>query len=448
MPSILDQIDIIVIVMMENRSFDHLLGYLSLPTSDPRPKPLKLDGLRNDPAWLKQNANPGLPPDSFMYEQVLLHELNIIDSPHERPDVAAQLGPIQPGGLYPMKGFVQNAKGDSNVMGYYNSDVVPIHDFFARNFCVCDRWFAALPAGTQPNRLMAMAGETKIDMNVSDPLNFPKQPLVYDWLSQRGVPWRVYHQGFFPFFSIMLDWAPEMVASDRFRRFDQLSVDFKLEPDKTFPKVIFVEPKYTDAPHTGEGSDDHRPSSVLGGQHFLLDIYRALVSNKSRWLRTAMIITYDEHGGFYDHVQPLPIVTTAPNHEYPDFVSSGPRVPGLVISPFASAAHVHSDPLDHTSILKFLAQKFGGNSYSPAVDNRKGVGSVLDTLDLTAPRQGIPPPPADSVIPTANPYVRGFRTQTEDVQAFQQVANQVTRNPELAHKLAVKFPEHRDFLGL
>jgi phospholipase C len=326
--------------------------------------------------------------------------------------------------------------------------VVPIHDFFARNFCVCDRWFAALPAGTQPNRLMAMSGSTEIEINVSDPLDFPDQQLVYNWLDQRGVRWRVYHQGFFPFFALMPGWAPKMIVSDQFRRFDRLATDFALEPDNTFPQVIFVEPTYTDAPHVGEGTDDHRPSSVLGGQRLLLDIYKALVSNRKRWLRTAMFITYDEHGGFYDHVQPLPIVTKDPKGRYPDFVSTGPRVPGLVVSPFTSRGQVFSGPLDHTSILKFLGQKFGGNHYLPEVDNRAGVGSVLDTLDLASPRPEIAPPPAAGVIPAPAAYVRGFRSQTPDVRAFQEVAHQATQDQKLAHALATKFPEHRDFLGL
>jgi phospholipase C len=442
--SILDQIDTIVIVMMENRSFDHLLGYLRLPAFGG----LQVEGIRDDQAWLQANANPGLPPDNFMYQQVPLSELNIVDSGHERSDVAAQLGPLQPNGNYPMKGFVQSARGDSNVMGYYTPAVVPIHDFFARNFCVCDNWFSALPAGTQPNRLMAMSGSSEIDVNVGDPLDFPDQQLAYDWLSARKVPWRIYHQGFFPFFSMMTRWYTANALSDNLRRFEQLSIDFELETADTFPKVIFVEPKYTDAPHVGEGSDDHRPSSVLGGQHLLLDTYKALISNKSRWLRTMMIVTYDEHGGFYDHVQPLPIVTKDPKGQYPDFVSTGPRVPGLVISPFVSPGRIFSSSLDHTSILKLLGQKFGGNSYSPEVDNRSGVGSVTDALDLTVARQVVPPPPDDSVIPAATPYVRGFKSQSDDVRMFQEVAHSATQDPKQAHALATKFPNDRDFLGI
>ena len=78
-------------------------------------------------------------------------------------------------------------------MGYFTKEQVPVTDFFAENFAVCDRWFSALPAGTQPNRLMAMSGFTNIDVN-HKPL--PKQELLYDWLTKKGIRWRVYHQAF------------------------------------------------------------------------------------------------------------------------------------------------------------------------------------------------------------------------------------------------------------
>jgi phospholipase C len=437
----LSQIDTIVIVMMENRSFDHLLGYLSLAKYG---KPMPVDGIQDSATWRQKYANPG-PPDDFMYEPMPLRELHIPDPPHERTNVEIQLGTLA-NEVFPMKGFIESAQGDSEVMQYYTPDIIPITDFFARKFRVCDKWFASLPAGTQPNRLMAMSGTSDIDMNVSTPASFPDQQLAYDWLTNKGVSWRVYHQGFFPFFSLMPRWDPQIVLSDRFRRFERLSIDYELEPNSTFPKVIFVEPKYTDSPHAGEGSDDHSPSSVLGGQHFLLDIYKALSSNPIRWRKTVMILTYDEHGGFFDHAQPLLIPTSAPNHRYPDFISTGVRVPAIVVSPLVSPGSVYSKPLDHTSILKFLGDKFGNGSYSPEVDKRPTVGSVLDVLDLSTPMQAMPAAPDPSKISDAEPFVRGFKPQTENVQIFQQVAHDlIQRYP---HELATKFPENRDFLGI
>jgi phospholipase C len=438
--AVLDQIDTIVVVMMENRSFDHLMGYLRLPKYGA----MAVDGIQDSAEWRQKYANPG-PPNNFMYEPIPLHQLHIVDPPHERINVETQLGKPE-GGAFPMKGFIASARGDAQVMQYYAQEIIPISDFFARNFRVCDKWFAPLPAGTQPNRLMAMSGKSEIDTNVSTPAQFPDQELAYDWLTKKGAAWRVYHQGFFPFFSLMPRLYPEIVLNDRFRRFDRLAIDFQLESEKTFPKVIFIEPTYTDAPHIGEGTDDHSPSSVLGGQHFLLDIYKALISNPARWRRTVMALTYDEHGGFFDHAQPLPIVTHDPKSKYPDFVSTGPRVPAIIISPFVNAGQVYSGELDHTSILKLLGQKFGGGHYSVEVDNRPKVGSVLDVLDLASPRQTIPAAPDVSAVPASDPYVRGFRPQVENVKIFQDVAHDVTQNHP--HELASKFPEHRNFLGV
>ncbi len=97
------------------------------------------------------------------------------------------------------------------VMEHYVAEDVPTFDFLARNFCICDRWFTPLPLGTQANRLMAMAGTSRVVDNV---IGLPDQPLVYDWLEERGVPWRVYVSGgFTPFFIMLRRWALRIVGS-------------------------------------------------------------------------------------------------------------------------------------------------------------------------------------------------------------------------------------------
>src|SRR5438309_2438089 len=176
--------------MNENRSFDHLLGHLAL-TGHP------VDGLSNDPAWRDAVANsyggarfrPFLMTDPYDAMEA--------DPPHDREKIAIQMG-ARTGDTFPMKGFVESyatAKGASPitegsqppVMGYFSADQAPITDFLARNFAICDHWHAAVPAGTQPNRLMAMSGHTRIDGNK---VPLPHQELVYDWLTRNGVRWR------------------------------------------------------------------------------------------------------------------------------------------------------------------------------------------------------------------------------------------------------------------
>jgi len=396
----LDQVDTIVVVLLENRSFDHILGYLSLAGAG-RPA---VEGLSADPAWLEQHANDGVEPFALA-QQV------IDDPPHEQATIALQLGsPAAPGGPCPMNGFVasyrqrQPPPADPRlVMGYYNAPSVPTFDFLARNFTVCDHWFAALPTGTQANRLMAMSGTTGIIDNA--PLFLPDQPLVYDWLSDKGITWCAYQSGdFLPFFALMPRWQGEIAtalaldalapdAHPRFRRFSNFARDWATAP--SMPSVIFIEPEYTDGPHAAP-NDDHPPTGIAAGQRFVAEIYEALIGNPARWARTVMIVTYDEHGGFFDHVPPLPIPTTIPGHgTAPIFATTGVRVPALLVSPLVEPGSVFPRPLDHTSILQLLADKFGNGFYSPAVyDRQPALSPLADAITRAAPRSDVPRPPA------------------------------------------------------
>ncbi len=326
-------------------------------------------------------------------------------------------------------------------MNYQTPATVPIMGFFARNYRVCDRWFSCIPAGTQPNRLMAMSGFTRIDTNQNA---LPNQMLAYDGLTSHNVKWRVYHHGFFPFYTPMPRWA-EVSLGDPFRTFDRFAIDVELEADATFPQVIFVEPNYTDGPHLVEGTDDHSPSSVYGGQQLMRDVYTSLVRTK-RWNNAVVIITYDEHGGFWDHEQPIELETVAPDDIFPVFETSGVRVPALILSPFVSAGTVFHGSLDHTSILKFLGQRFGmGGGYSPDVD-RRNVGSVADLLDgLANPRQLAPAPPVLGASPASTVPVP-IANSSANVDAFNKLLQNLKTN--YPHQLATKFPQSRDFLGV
>jgi phospholipase C len=434
----LDQIKTIVVVMMENRSFDHLLGYLSLPPYNWK----NVDGLQPDPNWIAKASsiyNGNLYPPFLLTDP---YDLIDADPPHERDQIATQMGtPVN--GVFPMNGFVTNytaAKGakpvtpgsQPPVMGYFMPDQVPVTDFFAQNFAICDHWFSSLPAGTQPNRLIAMSGFTNIDVNRNIP-PMPEQELVYDWLTRNGVRWRVYHEGL-PFFAMMLKWLPDLLTEKHFRPLEQLYDDVQNEPPDEFPQVIFIEPIYTDAPHIGPSSDDHAPSAVKGGQEFLLEAYRSMMRVPDVWKGTVMVVTYDEHGGFFDHVSPPALQTDPPPNTYAKgFSTLGVRVPGFVISPFVKPKTVFNSILDHTSILKFIGQKFGKNgSYSDLVDKRK-VGSVLDVLNQ-------PIPQAAPGIPSLDPYLAkeppsgGFTPGTVPDAAipknFQRALDEIRTHPD------------------
>jgi phospholipase C len=388
----------IFVALMENRSFDHLLGYRAF--DDP-----EVEGLSTEPAWIERATN------SFggtLYPPFRLrdpyHRIDA-DPPHGRGAIETQMGP-RTGDEFAMKGFVESythAKPPPQVssthpppvMGYFTAAEAPITDFLARNFAICDHWHAPLPAGTQPNRLMAMSGFATFDTNK---VPMPHQELVYDWLNLHGIRWRVYHSGI-PFFALMLDRIDD-ILSGRFRPIEHFRDDVFREPPDEFPQVVFLEPVYSDAPHTGPATDDHSPAGIKGGQEFLLEAYRGVTRSRGLWEQSVMIVTYDEHGGFFDHVSP-PLIRTEPpaGAGYKAFESLGVRVPALVVSPFVSPGHVHHGVMDHTSILKFIGQTFGkGHGYSPLVDDRP-VGSVGDVLDNPGGDRDAP------VVPSLDAYL-------------------------------------------
>lgn len=402
MNAALDRVETLVLLMLENRSFDHMLGYLGLSG----PGRLPVDGLSADPAWLQQHANMWR---GTAYPPFQLDAQRIPDPPHERDDMALQIGtPPAPGRPPPLDGFVasfmrqKNPPGDpSLVMGYYTAAAVPVLDFLARSFTVCDHWFSAIPTGTQPNRLMAMSGETSLADNT--PYLLPDQELVYDWLTARGVSWCSYQSGpYLPFLSLMPRWQEVILASlalnelggrGRFRRLKRFRDDWTSR--LAMPQVIFIEPEYTDGPRTAP-NDDHPPTPVAPGQQLVADVHDALIANPERWSRTVLIVTYDEHGGFYDHVPPLPVPTEVPRlGPAARFTCTGLRVPGLIVSPFVEPGSVYSGPLDHTSILQLLAERFDpGRTYSAAVSSRQPLLSPLSAaLTRTEPRREFQPAP-------------------------------------------------------
>ncbi len=413
----LDDIKTIVIVLMENRSFDHMLGYLGLTRPD-------VDGQKTEPAWLQQVANRDGGQAFQPFHNTDPYYLPPgFDPPHQRVNVSNHLG-TPTSGVYPMNGFVsaipQNVSSNPQdrrlVMGYFGADEVPMSDFLARNFTICDRWFCAVPSGTQPNRLMAMGGSTLIESNQT-PL--PTQQLVYDWLDERRIRWCVYHQGI-PFFTMMLKWVPRILTSDNFRPFSRLAADLASTIPSQRPQVIFVEPTYGDAPHLGHSTDDHAPSGVSNGQEFLMQVYNAVTASLSFWNSSLTFIGYDEHGGFFDHVSPpVEVSNPPPGVNYPAFESLGPRTPAFVLSPFVKAGACSHELFDHTSVLKLLGEKFGSGSYLSEVDSRTA-RSLSAALDFTNPIQQPPAGPEMQTYlerqPPSNPLELRAPPPTTDLQ--------------------------------
>ena len=444
----LDQIQTIVVVMMENRSFDHVLGHLSMTRFNKRHGVAGLIDPEENPAYTNFLEGQGYQPFELK-DGPLLHDL-----PHSRPMVATQLG--ADGASFTMSGFVEayfRATGsrvtDPPTMGFLAPADVSMSNFLAMQYAVCDNWFAPLPTDTQPNRSMAYTGYSLIDDTKARPIPTVRESFIFEWLNTHNVNWRVYHCGisFFTLFDRFHD-----VLGPNFRSFRQFPGDFSSESPSEMPQVIFIEPEYSDSPvHFGwTPNDNHPPTPVGPGEHFLRSIYDLLSKDSEKWSRTALIVTHDEHGGFFDHVPPLPIpATLLPGALFSTgFATTGPRVPALIASPWIAPGTVFKGTMDHTSILQLLSEKFAGTpDYNEEVKRRReaGIQSVSQVLAqaLAQPRTDTPQPPADIITSSVElKPASDTRIQTDSQQAFTAAAQKLVgfdrpraleKYPELAH---------------
>ncbi len=434
----LDGIQRIVLLMLENRSFDHLLGHLSLENLHP-----DVDGLREpdvNPRYANVFENRVHRPFLIEDEAAVIR-----DPPHERDLVARQLA-RSASGKFRMSGFVdayvtytQHRAQHSPPMGYFDSRGAWMSSFLAREYCVCDRWFTPLPADTQPNRCMAFTGDTLIDRTESRLL--PHRDHVFDWLDRHHVRWRVYYDG--PPFFLLFGRFTELLGS-KYRPFDSLARDLREEPPGSAPEVLFIEPRYYDIAWTDEPANCNHPLALLSqGELLLHRLYTALTRDPEQWARTLLIITYDEHGGFFDHVPPLSIEQpiAAGAHYTRPFTTTGPRVPGLIVSPWVRPGRAFHGPLDHTSLLQLFAEKFGAGpeDYSASVNHRRaqGIRSVAEALSDVPTLRAFP-----TVVPHASAPQPSMRRppRSANERAFQKAALELKqREGPLAAE--AKYPE-------
>ena len=357
----LAKVDHIVVLMLENRSFDHMLGYL------------RLSG-RNDVEGLTGNEANSYGGTSYPVH----HLTRTAFTPEEDPDHSAAGTEMQIGGGK-MSGFVEsfaatlarrNAGGLSPdlVMGYYDATDLPVYDHLAAEFCVCDHWHSSVPGATWPNRLYAVAGRADgtRDDKPSGQKPLYNLPSFVRHLDANDVSWRWYsydpgtlrcvdrhywldHWDNFRFVDrSKLNW---MTAAKELPVIDETSSSFLEDASEgKLPKVSWIDPNFKDFNiYGGDSNDDHPPSDVRDGQALVLAVYHALASGPA-WEKTLLLITYDEHGGFYDHIAPPPAQDDDPKR----FGMYGVRVPAIVVSPWVPRGFVSKTLFDHTSIIKTI----------------------------------------------------------------------------------------------
>ena len=378
-PKAATPIEHVIVLMLENRSFDHMLGSLS-------PELPGLDGVNDaDPTRINKANGKKYAPSSGAV-RVLPDRL---DPMHEYPNVKKQIA----GGN--MNGFAQDladsyphAGSDDiqQVMSYFRPDELPALHRLARNFTVCNRWYASVPGPTWANRFFAHSGTSLGHLAMPSGLfnlhlHWYNQDTIYDRLSAKDISWKIYYGDVPQSLLLVHQLKPTNLAN--YHHLDHFFGDVADPNPDTFPAFAFIEPDY----YSPSPNDDHPPHDVLAGDGLIARVYNALTANMELFKKSLLVIVWDEHGGFYDHVNPLNDPTIPPDYSSGefgfDFKSYGVRVPNVLVSPWTNQAVVPANQVfDHTSILKFVIENWDLAPLGARISNARSIGTLL----LTVPR--------------------------------------------------------------
>jgi phospholipase C len=417
----LREIEHIVVLMMENRSFDQMLGYLKraglpevngLTGTESNPDP---QGVEHQVFEWGERETVFSPPGDPSGK--------VLDPDHSKRGVKIQL---RDGNRGFVEDFVQSrpkpipAEFNRLPMGYYGAQHLPTYDFLARNFCVCDAWHSSVPGDTWPNRQFALAGREgpkalpsllmRLRAIFKNQLKLLSSAPIYDvpaftrqladrqwrWYSHDPATLRAVDSRYRNF---------RDVKRDNFAYFDRQKVSVLTEaletpivtPDSFLDdaangklrEVSWIDPNFIDLKVLESTSnDDHPPSDIRAGQSLVLEVYEALC-NSHLWENTLMVVVYDEHGGFYDHVSPPPLDV----QDGSGYATYGVRVPALVIGPRVRPQVCH-ESFDHTSLIKTILLRFAADpaaaiaAMGPRVAHAPHLGSLLANearSDIPAP---------------------------------------------------------------
>ena len=409
----LSQIDHVVVLMLENRSFDNILGHLYGVAESGQNRLITLDGEeRTIQSWSAPGKTwPQLTIPSPDPGEAFVDMTQQIFGLTHRP-VPGDAEPEGAGSLGAMGGFAQSyqrilrvgEEGDHsvasdtpvrNIMNFFDAEQVPVSSALAQAFQVVDTFHASAPCQTMPNRAFAQLGTANGWVDNKDAEGIPHAPYFglsifgqFRWARHEGKPvdWRCYF-GDFPLTLAMLDtWS--QFDGDHFRRMDRFAEDAAAGE---LPAFTWIEPSYQIEPN-----DNHPPHEVTRGEALLATVYNALRASPL-WEKTLFVLTYDEHGGTYD--RRWPGRATPPGPPYPDgfhFDRFGVRVPCILMSDFTvdPGAKGTTAPFvfDHTSLLKLVRERFDlGEPLSLREEAAHSLGELLGPRSPGAP-ESLPVP--------------------------------------------------------
>lgn len=389
-------IEHIVVVTMENRSFDHLLGW--------------------HPAANGMQAGLAYPDESGALVPTAPLAPDYMGCGHPDPD-HSWAGSRVSYADGAMDGFLLAGQNDAYAIGYYGEADRPFFGALALEYTTFDNFFSATLGSTYPNRIFLHAAQTD---RLDNTLALSTLPTIWDRLAEHGVSARYYYSDV----SFLWLWGGkyEPISAS----YEQFLADAAAG---TLPAVSYVEPRLL-GEEEGLSGDDHPHADIRVGDAFLAETFRA-VANGPDWDSTVFIVTYDEGGGFFDHVAPPRAV--APNTVDPDLVNGkallGFRLPVVVASPFTrggrAAPRVDSTLFDNTSILKLIEWRWHLRPLT-ARDASHDVGNLVTALDLRHPDAALPPLPLPApplAIPCPlTPAVSGGELELGDLMALAPVA--------------------------
>ena len=400
-------IDHFVVIMQENRSFDHYLGWMN-----------GVDGMQAGLQYPDPEAGGALKST---------HRLapDWQGCGHPDPDHSWEGGRAQVNNGA-MDGFLAGAN-DEFAIGYYKQGDLPFLPSVAKEFTTCDRYFCSLLGPTIPNRLYQWAAQAhglkdngSVLQSAAQQGGFP-WPNIFDRLREAGLSAR-YFASDVP--ASML-WGPRMAQHT-----GSVAEYYARAASGTLPNVSFVDPLFG-ASFAGEpdgvSADEHPHGDIRAGQAFMSDVVHAFL-NSSNFARGALFINYDEWGGFFDHVVPPLLPATADNDSAAGFNQVGIRVPGVIVSPYVGRHNVSHLPFDHTSILAMIEYRFGlapltardaAAKTDPLAIGANDLANIGLAFDFNSPRFDIPDlpdPPAVISTPCATaPLTNG--TQASSAEA-------------------------------
>jgi phospholipase C len=390
------------VLMLENRAFDHMLGFAGITGKD-----------AETGAWTQINGLKGDETNSFNGQtyQVKRGADNQmpIDPGHEFTDVLEQLcgqGSTYPsGGKYPAinnSGFAAcyGAKGPNadpaELMKCFAPEQLPVLVALAKEFAICDNWHASMPGPTWPNRMFVHAASSGgldhspstgeiVEWETIGGFDF-KAGTIFDALHAKGVPRRLYGGDDFPMVA-----ALKRISLFDIRHYSNFENDLS---QATYPyNYIFIEPSYDVLNEYRNSTSQHPLTDITLGEGLIKETYEA-IRNSSHWTSSVLVITWDEHGGFYDHA--LPPAAVAPGDTVPGgqhsrfgftFEQYGPRVPAIVVSPFCAKNVIDHRLYDHASIPATIESLFG---ISPLTQRDKNANHIDTLLTLSSPRTDTP----------------------------------------------------------